>query len=48
MNTVWVVVAAIAIVYMVYRILPAKGVKSLDVDGLNQLLKEKKNDIQFY
>jgi rhodanese-related sulfurtransferase len=41
------VVAAIAIVYIVYRMLPAKGGKSLDVDGLNQLLKEQKIDIQF-
>jgi rhodanese-related sulfurtransferase len=47
MTNMWIIVVAIAIVYMVYRMLPAKGVKSLDSDELEGLLNEKKNDIQF-
>ncbi|MCL6442649.1 MAG: rhodanese-like domain-containing protein [Alicyclobacillus sp.] len=47
MNTLWIMVAVAVIVYMVYRMIPAKGVKSIETDELKELLKDKKNSHQF-
>ncbi|WAH36440.1 rhodanese-like domain-containing protein [Alicyclobacillus dauci] len=47
MSFVWIVVAVVAVVYVAYRLIPAKGVKSVNIEDLKELLKNKSSGIQF-
>ncbi|SFV05812.1 rhodanese-like domain-containing protein [Alicyclobacillus macrosporangiidus] len=47
MNWVWLVLVVIAAGYFVYRMLPAKGVKSIQPDELREMLRDKKSGVQY-
>lgn len=47
MNIVLYVIIAVLAVFLVYRMMPAKGVKSLSPDDLKDLLATKKDEVQF-
>ncbi|MCL6600369.1 MAG: rhodanese-like domain-containing protein [Alicyclobacillus macrosporangiidus] len=46
-NWIWIVWMLAVIAYFVYRMLPAKGVKTLRVDELREMLRDRKTPVQY-
>ncbi len=47
MNWIGLVLVILVIGYLVYRMLPAKGVRSIGIDELKQMLSNKQSSVQY-
>lgn len=47
MNWIWLALVLVVVGYFVYRMLPAKGVKSIRPDELREMLRDKKAGVQY-